>query len=99
MMWTNPRTRKCWSDEEESAFEQLMEVGGLERLDAIRLFRRFRGDLRRALKYAKGRSEPKRDAGLIKARGTKRLKWGFLQTESSQVKPAGGDSGLHQQRD
>lgn len=51
-MWTNPQTGKGWTDEEEAAFSAIMEAGKMERLPAIRLYRRLRGDLKKALRYA-----------------------------------------------
>ena len=41
-----------WTDEEEQAFAELM-AAGLERLAAIRLYRRMEGDLKKAMKHAK----------------------------------------------
>jgi len=48
----NPRTGKGWTYEEEKAFAEIMAAGGLERLPAIRLYRRFKGSLTKSLKYA-----------------------------------------------
>lgn len=48
-MWTN---QQGWTNEEESAFAQLRETGRLERMEAIRLLRRFRGNMMKALGYA-----------------------------------------------
>jgi hypothetical protein len=63
-----------WTDEEEAAFAKLMATG-LERMEAIRMYRRFKGDLKRALKYAKERSEVS-TAGRFKGR--------LQRSESSQ---------------
>jgi hypothetical protein len=52
-MWINPKTDKSWTDEEECAFAEIMAAGKLERLTAIRLYRRFKGDLQKALKSAR----------------------------------------------
>lgn len=41
-----------WTPNEESAFGQLMHVGHLERMPAIRLYRRCRCDLKKALAIA-----------------------------------------------
>jgi hypothetical protein len=49
----NPRTGKGWSDTEEHAFAAIMRVGLLERLPAIRLYRRSGNDFLKALKVAK----------------------------------------------
>lgn len=48
----NPRTSKSWNDFEESAFAAIMNAGLLERLPAIRLYRRCKSDLARALVLA-----------------------------------------------
>ena len=42
-----------WTDEQESAFASIMAAGNLERLDAIRLYRRNRENLSRSLAIAK----------------------------------------------
>jgi hypothetical protein len=42
-----------WNQSEEDAFLQLMTAGRITRLEAIRLFRRCRGGLDRALEIAK----------------------------------------------
>lgn len=72
-MWLNPKTGKGWSDAEEADFAQLMAAGNLERLPAIRLYRRMKCDLQKALKYARERAvdHRKQDAGLAKARAAK----------------------------
>jgi hypothetical protein len=41
-----------WTAEEEQAVAALMAAGGLKRPAAIRLFRRMKGDLKKALKHA-----------------------------------------------
>lgn len=43
----------AWTPEEESAFQKLMAAGHLERMPAIRLFRRCRCDLKKALALAR----------------------------------------------
>jgi hypothetical protein len=40
-----------WTDEEGHAFAEIMTVGGIKRLPAIRLYQRFQGDMRKARKY------------------------------------------------
>ena len=45
-------TSTTWTQEEEKAFAQLMSAGRLERLPAIRLYRRFKGNLPKALEVA-----------------------------------------------
>jgi len=47
-----------WTDEEEQAFATLMATG-LERLAAIRLFRRMKGDLKKAMRHARESQERK----------------------------------------
>jgi len=61
------------------AFTKLMATG-LERMDAIRMYRRFKGDLKRALKYAKERSE---------ASTVGRFKGRLQRSESSQGNEVG----------
>lgn len=51
-MWINRKTGKCWTDEEEADFAQIMIAGNLPRMPAIRLYRRFNSNLEKALKYA-----------------------------------------------
>lgn len=72
-MWINARTGKGWNDAEESAFETTMAAGKLERMEAIRLYRRMGGDLKKALQYANSQSgdRSKHDAGLMKARAAR----------------------------
>ena len=41
MNWINSRSGKSWSDEEEADFAEIMRVGKLERLPAIRLFKQY----------------------------------------------------------
>jgi hypothetical protein len=41
-----------WTPDEEQAFARLMQAGRIERLPAIRLYRRCNGDLTRALAVA-----------------------------------------------
>ena len=49
----NPKTGKGWTDEEESAFTEIQKCSRLNRIEAIKLFRRFKGDVPRALAIAK----------------------------------------------
>lgn len=88
MTWINPNTDKGWTDEEESGFAEIMGASNLGRLSAIRLYRRFNGDLRRALKYACGYRNPElqasRQAALVKARSARRLKGAFYRENRSQ---------------
>jgi hypothetical protein len=51
-MYLNPETDKGWTPDEESAFEQIARAGDIQRLPAIRLWRRCRQDLSRALRLA-----------------------------------------------
>lgn len=51
-MWMNPKTGKGWTDQEEAVFAQIMACW-LERLPAIRLYRRCGTDLGKAVRYAK----------------------------------------------
>lgn len=41
-----------WTQEQEMAFARIMEVGHIDRLPAIRLFRRYSNDLAKALEIA-----------------------------------------------
>jgi hypothetical protein len=79
-MWSNPKTGKGWTDEEEATFAEIMRIG-LRRMAAIHLFRRCGSNHARALKLAQenyGRSEAQvaayesnkaaRLAGLARAR-------------------------------
>jgi hypothetical protein len=66
-MWINPKTGKGWTDEEEAAFAQVMAAGNLPRLPAIRLLRRFHGNLPKAIKLAKHSQE-------VRIRTNKRFK-------------------------
>ena len=80
MAYVNPETGKGWTPEEEAAFAALMNAGGMQRLPAIRMYRRFGCDLEKALRYATGggtttaeeaayrRTKAKRVAGLAKGR-------------------------------
>jgi hypothetical protein len=43
----------AWSEDEEKAFQQIITAGHLERMQAIRLFRRCRCNLAKALAIAK----------------------------------------------
>jgi hypothetical protein len=84
----NSNTGKGWTDEEEHAFAEIMGASRLNRLPAIRLYRRFKGDLRRALKHACGSGNPalqaSRQNALVKARGARRLKGVFYRENPSQ---------------
>ena len=42
-----------WTKSEEQGFSEIMKAGNMERLPAIRLFRRVGGDIARALQIAK----------------------------------------------
>ena len=42
-----------WTDQEEAAFAQIQQASRLNRIEAIKLFRRFKGDVPRALAIAK----------------------------------------------
>lgn len=79
-MWINPKTGKGWTDDEEAAFAELMAAGRLERLPAIRLWKRFNRDLKKALKYAGGEPMASRNASLVSARASKRVKGASFQT-------------------
>lgn len=97
-----------WTHEEESAFKQIMGVGSLERLPAIRLYRRCKDDLTKALQIAKDyyglsdaqktayeQSRAKRLAGLARARAAKRLK-GSIQQRNPRVLPFGATQASNQ---
>jgi hypothetical protein len=51
-MYRNAETGKGWTPDEESAFEQIARAGDIERLSAIRLWKRCRQDLTKALRLA-----------------------------------------------
>lgn len=58
----------AWSALEELAFDEIMKTGGLERLPAIRLYRRCGSDLPKALTIARdNRRESKPRATTTKA--------------------------------
>ena len=76
-MWINEKTGKGWSDEEEAAFAQLMEAGGMERLPAIRLYRRMDCNLEKALRHAKEQGELRHRTD--QARKEKRFKGGTFR--------------------
>jgi hypothetical protein len=83
-----------WTDEEESAFAEIMAAGGLGRMESIRLYRRFKNDVGAALKYARGhRGNAKREAVLAKARAEKRIKPGFYRQKRAQTNAAVGMEG------
>jgi hypothetical protein len=84
-----------WTDSEEAAFVQLMAAGKLERMAAIRLYRRCKDDLVKALQIAReiyGVSDAKttayettrsaRVAGLVKARAARHLNGPIQQRKS-----------------
>ncbi len=88
MTWINPNMGKGWTDEEECVFAEIMAASSLGRLAAIRLYRRFKGDLGKALKYACGPGnrelQTNRQAALVKARSVRRLKGVFYRENRSQ---------------
>jgi hypothetical protein len=43
---------QTWTATEEKAFAQLMEAGRLERVPAIRVYRRYKGNMTRAMGLA-----------------------------------------------
>lgn len=43
---------QTWTPKEEDAFSQLMQVGRLKRMEAVRLYRRCKDNLKRALSIA-----------------------------------------------
>lgn len=77
-MWINPNTGKGWTDAEEAAFAQIMAAGRLERLPAIRLYRRCRCALNRALQIASESSELKGKRN-VSGRHAQRLKGQFVR--------------------
>lgn len=89
---------KEWTAAEESAFRQIMTVSDLERLPAIRLYRRCKSNLAKALQIAKdcyGMSDTQktayeqnkaaRIAGLVKARAARRLNGSIQQRNPRAV--------------
>ena len=55
-------TDKGWTDQEEAAFAKIQQASRLNRIEAIKLFRRFKGDVPRALAIAKQLYPPARTA-------------------------------------
>jgi hypothetical protein len=49
---TSRRTGSGWTDAEEIDFAELQHLGGMDRMAAIRLFRRCAGDFEKARKAA-----------------------------------------------
>ena len=45
-------TGKGWTDAEEQTFAEIMRIGRMARMDAIRLYRRCRSDAAKALRLA-----------------------------------------------
>jgi hypothetical protein len=43
---------QTWTPAEEEAFSQLKEIGRLKRMEAVRLYRRCKGNLNRAISIA-----------------------------------------------
>jgi hypothetical protein len=43
---------QTWTPAEEDVFSQLMEIGRLKRMEAVRLYRRSKGNLNRAISIA-----------------------------------------------
>jgi hypothetical protein len=97
---------QTWTSEEESAFQQIMAVSDLERLPAIRLFRRCNDDLAKALKIAKEcyrmsnerravyeKTKVARIAGLAKAREARRLNRPIEQRNMGAVGSRGTEEG------
>lgn len=91
-MWINPNTGLGWTGEEEAAFAAIMATGQLERLPAIRLYRRMRGNLNRALTLC-------RETAGLKAqrsgRTPKRLKGQFVRLNRSLTNPRGSSEANH----
>lgn len=75
-MWINPNTGRGWTDEEERAFARIMATGQMERMSAIRLYRRCRGNLAKALKYAT-------ESAFAKEAARNRFKGGFHRQNRS----------------
>ena len=91
-MWINPKTGLGWTDEEETAFAEIMAAGQIERLPAIRLYRRCRSNLNRALEYARETAglKAKRSGGV-----TKRLKGQFVRLNRSLANPRASSEENH----
>jgi hypothetical protein len=93
-LWLNPRTGKGWTDEEEQVFAEIMRAGRLERLPAIRLYKRCRSNASEAVTLAREcyglseeqlaayeRTKSARLAGLVKARQQRAQNRRIQQTE------------------
>jgi hypothetical protein len=51
-LWLNPKTGKGWTDDEESAFAEILTAGNLPRIKAIHLWKRCRKDSKNAVRLA-----------------------------------------------
>jgi hypothetical protein len=89
---------ETWTPNEESAFGQLMQVGHLERMPAIRLYRRCRCDLKKALAIATMEASTKaariaQGKRMSASNAAKRLENGFIavvrHTGASQANAEG----------
>jgi hypothetical protein len=69
----NPKTGKGWTDAEEATFADIMRIGALGRMAAIRLFRRCKSNPAMALKLAAEQGERK-TASTARVEKLRRLK-------------------------
>ena len=53
LMWTNPKTGKGWTDEEEAAFAAIQDAGQASRSRAIQLWKRCGKDAAKAVRIAR----------------------------------------------
>ena len=82
------RRRLGWTSAEESAFAQIMQAGHLDRMRAVRLYRRCGEDLTRGLEIARAEAPTEAESISRKASG-ERLRLRALQTRHSPILPPG----------
>jgi hypothetical protein len=78
------RMRPGWTQVEESAFAQVMQVGHLARMPAVRLYRRCGEDLTRALVVAEAEAPTEAEIARRKASG-ERLRLQALRARNSPI--------------
>jgi hypothetical protein len=99
----NPKTGKGWTDLEETVFAEIMEIGRMERIPAIHLYRRCGSNPEKALRCAREwyglteaqetayeQTKAKRLAALAKARIGRRKEYP-ISTSEIAVQPSNGE--------